>query len=702
MSFPCIFGGADLFYDDMPFQSQTCAGLQDDLVQDSCMHYIDPDIQRSASSAFDGTWVAPVQQSLKENTATLFVVDPGLSVPNHGAVGPAVCVSPAPAPYAQYDSPSSAALSPPSADTESYYDSGYPRSPPTASLHSPSQPPQPMEPFVHAVQFSSMGPADYVKLSDVSPILQHVDYCKSDDSMIDFNFAPPSDHYGGHVMGNVVPAPHGTAAPEPELPDAQSGLEQQTRSQSAVEEEIKVESQYPPLEDGTGPETQAAPERRRQHGNDDRDNDDVRHRPIKRQRMSPRTPERRAAKTTAAGAPPGRATGTRTCGPVPPPRGGGSSLFSVRARLACPDCKQEAFASQADLDSHVKKEHLRPFCCVFDFAGCTSTFGSKNEWKRHVATQHLLLNYWVCPESGCSAIFNRKDLFAQHLKRMHAPKEVKELLPLAASKQRRATSSGRGGGGGGGGGAANHSKMNAVIAGWETRVKRLQDAAVRPRCQLPTFMRCHFPGCTAPPFHGNDAWNRRMEHVARHMSSSSSSSSSSNQDNEGNRDNKNNNSNSKTPRGNGSGIGGGSGGKVPAPPPDATLIEWAARPDVAIIAPDGCGGWVLRSPLERKPGGSVVVTVPAGCHRAAVAGEAVGETGVEDQDQDYFGRVGGDDDDGDNDDEEEEEEEEEEEQEEDELVMVVADGRREEERLAQSGGEDEGSDVDAEGEDDYE
>lgn len=34
-------------------------------------------------------------------------------------------------------------------------------------------------------------------------------------------------------------------------------------------------------------------------------------------------------------------------------------------------------------------EQIRPYVCVFNFAGCTSTFTSKNEWKRHVKSQHL-------------------------------------------------------------------------------------------------------------------------------------------------------------------------------------------------------------------------------------------------------------------------------------------------------------------------
>ncbi|AEO55990.1 hypothetical protein MYCTH_2300382 [Thermothelomyces thermophilus ATCC 42464] len=751
MGHPYVLGGAAFPCDDMPFQSQPCGGLQDGL-QDSSMRYIDPNMQNPASSAFDGTsWAAPAQQSFKENAATFFVVDPASQVSDHGAVRPAVSVSQAPVPYARYGSPFSSAepsppgagLSPP-ADTESYYDGGYPRTPSEANLLSPFQPPLPMEPFAHAVQFRSMGPGpDYVKLCDVSPGQQHSEYCESDNDMFDFNFAPQPAYFSGHVIRDVVPASHGAAVPEPELSDTQPGLDE-TQSQSVVKEEIKVESQYPPLEDDAGPEKQPGPKRRQQHGNDDEDDDggrgghgnngDLQYRPSKRRRTTSRIPEQHAAKTIPAAASLPRATRTRAGNPIPPPPRSGSSLSGGKARLACPDCKQRAFASRADLDSHVKKEHRRPFSCVFDFAGCNSTFGSKNEWKRHVATQHLLLNYWVCTEGVCAkvsqdhppspdqhqyaaaaatttttttsssssttegkenprgAIFNRKDLFTQHLKRMHAPKEVKELLPQAASK-RAGTSSARGSASANSNNNNNsNNKMStaqesAILARWAARVKRLQDAAVRPRCRLPTFMRCPFPGCaSAPPFRGNDAWNRRMEHVARHMNSP------------GNDDDATNNNNNKTRR-----VGCGSGGDssssgVPVPAPDPTLVEWAARPDVAIIVPDGRGGWVLKSPLERKPGGNVVVTAPAGHASGDGGGGGGGGGGGHDA-----AEGGGEEEEGEKQDEDYDGEDDDEEDEEEEVVVVevMEVGLGDEEQGdGGGGGEDDEAEMDAEGEDD--
>ncbi|KAG4430810.1 hypothetical protein IFR05_013709 [Cadophora sp. M221] len=41
------------------------------------------------------------------------------------------------------------------------------------------------------------------------------------------------------------------------------------------------------------------------------------------------------------------------------------------------------------LQNDASSVQIRPFACLFDVAGCTSTFATKNEWKRHVKGQHL-------------------------------------------------------------------------------------------------------------------------------------------------------------------------------------------------------------------------------------------------------------------------------------------------------------------------
>ena len=240
-----------------------------------------------------------------------------------------------------------------------------------------------------------------------------------------------------------------------------------------------------------------------------------------------------------------------------------------------PSCNEPrpTFPSQADLDDNIMNHHpRRAFNCVFDFAGCKITFNNKTEWKRHVAAQHLLLNYWLCTEGACAAtpslpqpshsqtqapppngfVFNRKDGFVYHLNRMHAPEEIKHLLNLPKT------------------GATNNKKPSphkleatsaelADVAGWEDRVRILQSAAIRTRCALPTSMRCPVLGCHEPVFNGADAWDQWMDHVAQHMAEKKV-------------------------------VFGGEGAD--------TLVEWASRPDVAVIEHvEGYGG---------VPGGDVV------------------------------------------------------------------------------------------------
>jgi len=630
MGHPYVLGGATFHYEDMRFHSQPYSELEDGF-GDSNMTYIDPDLHNLSPRPYDNTWAAPAQQLFKENPATFFVVDPARQVPSHAPVRPAVGISPVPQSYARFGSPfSSTELSPsgsvlsPAADTEGGFDR--PRTPPDANLASPFEAPLPLEPFAHAIQFSGMGP-DYVNPSDVNPS-QQLEYCESDNGIIDFNFAPQPGYFDSQASqaSRDIQSAHGTA-----LLEFTAGQPVLAQTRSTVKAGIKAESQYPPLDDDMGSEEEHPS--RQQH------DDDGDYQPSKRQRTTPRTAARRGAKTTIAGTTsPARRTRNRGVNPAAPPRSCPPSSSS-KARLNCPDCKQRAFSSQAELDAHIKKEHRRPFSCVFDFAGCASTFGSKNEWKRHVATQHLLLFYWVCTEGTCSkaqnsssslqakenphgAIFNRKDLFTQHLKRMHAPKEIKDLAqPAGAASKRTATNTTK----------TNNSSSQAnpqaaaLVTQWAARLKLLQETAVRPRCHLPTLMRCPVAGCAAPPFRGADAWNQRMEHVAKHMDGAPNPGQSQSQSQA---------SASATAQ---------AGSKALD---DPTLVKWASSPEVGIIVEDGAGGWVLRNPLERGAGGnSVVVTVPAPARAAApvgrgglaeeVEGEIVVEGFGEDDREDY-------------------------------------------------------------------
>ncbi|KAI2638943.1 hypothetical protein GGS26DRAFT_364742 [Hypomontagnella submonticulosa] len=247
-------------------------------------------------------------------------------------------------------------------------------------------------------------------------------------------------------------------------------------------------------------------------------------------------------------------------------------IQGTKGNFFCSKCSKKAtFKDENGLQNHIRKQHTRPFICVFGFAGCTSTFASKNEWKRHCSSQHLVLNYWICQQDQCSrasskvsspirnrpnvpyshspclpalprgTIFNRKDLYTQHLRRMHIPSNLKKQV-----KQRK------------------------PVPEWESREREHQDEAKRTRCNLPSHMRCPAFDCKAR-FDGPNAWDDRMEHVAKHLEKAVTG----------------------------------------LEPPiefggehDTTLIEWATHADVAIIERGEKGNWKLRNPL--KCGGGVI------------------------------------------------------------------------------------------------
>lgn len=161
----------------------------------------------------------------------------------------------------------------------------------------------------------------------------------------------------------------------------------------------------------------------------------------------------------------------------------------------CSHCSHAPFKDSSSLRKHVAAAHTRPFPCAFSFAGCTSTFGSKNEWKRHIASQHLCLQYYrcsSCPQSsadGKGNEFNRKDLFTQHLRRMHAPFAIKKAI------------------------SKDDSKLQAE---WDARVKEMQVNCLVTRRQPPQRSACPKPECQSV-FEGPGSWDEWTEHVGRHM-----------------------------------------------------------------------------------------------------------------------------------------------------------------------------------------
>ncbi|KAI2781402.1 hypothetical protein F4815DRAFT_444185 [Daldinia loculata] len=252
-------------------------------------------------------------------------------------------------------------------------------------------------------------------------------------------------------------------------------------------------------------------------------------------------------------------------------------IQGAKGSFSCTECsKKVSFKDESGLQNHIKKQHTRPFVCVFGFAGCNSTFASKNEWKRHCSSQHLVLNYWICQQDQCSkvsskatapvrgrlnppssqspyipalprgTIFNRKDLYTQHLRRMHIPATLKKNV-----KQRKPSPE------------------------WEARERAHQEEAKRTRCNLPTHMQCPAIGCSAR-FDGTNAWDDRMEHVAKHLEKAATGSEPPIE------------------------FGGEN---------DKTLVDWATRAEIAIIEKGVKGRWELRNPL--KPSGSPIVEATA-------------------------------------------------------------------------------------------
>ncbi|KUI60601.1 Zinc finger and BTB domain-containing protein 11 [Cytospora mali] len=161
----------------------------------------------------------------------------------------------------------------------------------------------------------------------------------------------------------------------------------------------------------------------------------------------------------------------------------------------CTLCSHAPFKDSSSLRKHVAAAHTRPFPCAFSFAGCTSTFGSKNEWKRHIASQHLCLQYYRCSECPSSAAegkgneFNRKDLFTQHLRRMHAPFAIKKALTKGDSKMQTE---------------------------WDNHVKKMQQSCLVTRREPPQQVSCPKNDCQKE-FEGHIAWDEWTEHVGRHM-----------------------------------------------------------------------------------------------------------------------------------------------------------------------------------------
>ncbi|KFA81982.1 hypothetical protein S40288_04395 [Stachybotrys chartarum IBT 40288] len=166
-----------------------------------------------------------------------------------------------------------------------------------------------------------------------------------------------------------------------------------------------------------------------------------------------------------------------------------------RQETRCNHCSHAPFKDSSSLRKHIAAAHTRPFPCAFSFAGCNSTFGSKNEWKRHIASQHLCLTYYRCSmcshrdAEGRGNEFNRKDLFTQHLRRMHAPPQIKRAITKGDSR---------------------------LQTEWDNQVKQLQQSCLVSRRLPPQKSACPNESCQSI-FEGPSAWDEWTEHVGRHM-----------------------------------------------------------------------------------------------------------------------------------------------------------------------------------------
>ncbi|KAK5117640.1 hypothetical protein LTR62_005063 [Meristemomyces frigidus] len=151
----------------------------------------------------------------------------------------------------------------------------------------------------------------------------------------------------------------------------------------------------------------------------------------------------------------------------------------------------------------------RGFPCPFTPYGCTHIFGSKNEWKRHVTTQHLNLGYWrcdLCP-AGKLNDFNRKDLFVQHVRRMHSTIVREKKSTSTTTKPLRGARK-----------SSTASIKHESLLSSASRSEAEAEARIERRCYKKLR---DAPGESGCIFCDEvfTCWEKRMEHVGRHMES---------------------------------------------------------------------------------------------------------------------------------------------------------------------------------------
>lgn len=537
-------------------------------------------------------WSHPtaLQRFLKDNHQPMLFnpMPPSQSVGGYGM--PVTPMPPAatlhfddsPPPSQEQSSCTSSSARSPRADTDMFTENA-PSTPPDMSFVS-SLPGAPFDPFdLHAHQqffLTGMGgrPGDNtlagVSMSDINPAEDARHEWADSPRVIDF-VSPPQRSF---TLDSQSPTSFDVDVHETrtrENPGAAT-VAKVERGQAASISDVATKGPYPTPSIGDGGESPAEIDVATPlmlKDDDDEYQPEQEQKVIasnKKKRPAPSRPlDKMPPKRTRSGPRPAASQPAR---PLPSSTGG-------RVTFACPECPA-SFKDENGLQTHTKKAHTRPFICVFRFAGCPSTFASKNEWKRHVMSQHLVLTYWLCDIATCAhhkntphtgrsrnsrraservitleqpigpplpngAIFNRKDLYTQHLRRMHAPSGVKRSSSKASK-------------------AATTTTMGSE-SDWEDEIKAHQSHAHRERCKLPTQMDCPANHCEHS-FVGVDAWDQRMEHVAKHLEKAAT---------------------------------GAEDPVVFGGPADPTLMAWVTRPDVAVVREAAAAGkWVLNNPLR--------------------------------------------------------------------------------------------------------
>ncbi|KAI0445325.1 hypothetical protein F4803DRAFT_167588 [Xylaria telfairii] len=525
---------------------------------------MEPEMKRSVSpTSTTGSWT--VNRYLTDNKSPFLVYQPMDSVTT-GIVAPFPPAhsqrlgSPS---YTNSSSTCSSGLSPP---RESDY----------CQVHSPPTPSD--APLLSHYESWSSHPQVYeftgladgcVNLGDVNP-MQDLSTAYYDESMQRFDFSTRTcsmssdESTVSHAAWNEEEVPqHPTSL----IADT-SDVKEEIRIPDIVKHEHTLEAEEPEfMNDPESPFLKTEPKD---------DEEDEEYSPCKESKnglaKSTRIGKSHKRRSTLQSSPDVKRSKTTIEGSLAVRSGTKPSIQGTKGQYTCPDCLKVTFKDRTGLESHIKKQHTRPFTCIFEFAGCRSTFASKNEWKRHCASQHIVLQYWVCQQDGCAqvsnrpsaskkssgatrkrtnncprypvtypstlpngTIFNRKDLYTQHLRRMHVPAHLK-----------------------------NKVKSKTHVPEWEERQRVHQDEAIRVRCQLPTHMLCPAPNCNVR-FDGSNAWDERMEHVAKHLEKAASG----------------------------------------AEPPlrfggdtDGTLVDWATSPAIGILRREDKGRWALQNPLK--------------------------------------------------------------------------------------------------------